>query len=66
MAEVQGSLEFADTDAFMEHHFWSLLDHPAKLNEHEFSVRQLSGVSRLILTVNRCGIISSESRSNSP
>ena len=40
MAEVQGSLEFADTDAFMEHHFWSLLDHPARLNEHEFSVRQ--------------------------
>ena len=40
MAEIQGSLEFADTDAFMEHHFWSLLDHPARLNDHEFSVRQ--------------------------
>ena len=40
MAEIQSSLELADTDAFMEDHFWSLLDHPAILNEHEFSIRQ--------------------------
>ena len=40
MAEVQGKLELADTDIFMEHCFWSLLDHPAILNEREFSVRQ--------------------------
>ena len=40
MAEIQGRMEFADTDTFMEHCYWSLLDHPARLNEHEFSVRQ--------------------------
>jgi len=40
MAEIQGRLELADTDTFMEHHPWSLLNHPARLNEHEFSIRQ--------------------------
>lgn len=40
MAEVQDSLEFADTDLFMENHEWSLLDHSSKLSEGEFSVRE--------------------------
>ena len=40
MSEVQGSLEFADTDIFMEYHDWSLLDHPARLHEREFTIRE--------------------------
>ena len=40
VAEIQGRLKFADTDTFMEHYCWSLLNHPARLNEHEFSIRQ--------------------------
>jgi type III restriction enzyme len=33
MSEIQGALEFADTDVFMEFHDWSLLDHSSKLGE---------------------------------
>ena len=40
MSEVQGSLEFADTDIFMEYYDWSLLGHPARLEEREFTVRE--------------------------
>ncbi|HXF55404.1 MAG TPA: DEAD/DEAH box helicase family protein [Hyphomicrobiaceae bacterium] len=40
MAEVQGELEFADTDVFMEFHDWKLADHPARLDEGEFSIRE--------------------------
>ena len=40
MARVQGELEFADSDLFMEHHDWSLLDHSPKLAEAEFAVRE--------------------------
>ena len=40
LAAIQGRLEFADTDTFMEHHPWSLRNHPARLNEREFSIRQ--------------------------
>ena len=40
MSEIQGSLEFADTDIFMEYYDWSLLDHPARLEEREFTVRE--------------------------
>ena len=40
MSEIQGQLEFADTDRFMEYHDWSLLDHSYKLTEREFSIRQ--------------------------
>lgn len=40
VAEVQGELEFADTDIFMEFHDWSLLDHSPKLTEAEFSIRE--------------------------
>ena len=37
-AEIQGTLEFADTDLFMENHHWSLLDHSPKLDETEFTI----------------------------
>ena len=40
MAGVQGSFEFADTDTFMEYSEWSPLDHPAMLNEREFTIRE--------------------------
>ncbi len=40
MAELQGELEFADTDVFMEDHDWSLLNHSSHLDEHEFTVRE--------------------------
>lgn len=40
MAEIQGTLEFADTDVFMEFRDWSLLDHSPKLSETEFAIRE--------------------------
>ncbi len=40
MAAVQGTLEFADTDLFMETHDWSLLDHSPQLDESEFAIRE--------------------------
>ena len=40
MSEIQGSLEFADTDIFMEYHDWSLISHAARLDEHEFTIRE--------------------------
>ena len=42
MAELQGELEFADTDVFLEDHDWSLLKHSPHLDEHEFTVRETS------------------------
>ena len=41
MTEIQGSLEIADSDAFMEFHEWSLLQYPARLDETEFTISQL-------------------------
>ena len=40
MSDIQGSLEFADTDVFMEFHEWSLLNHSPKLDEHEFTIHE--------------------------
>lgn len=40
MVEVQGTLEFADTDALMEYHDWSLGDHPWRPGEDEFAIRE--------------------------
>ena len=40
MAQIQGELELADSDLFMEHHDWSLLDHSPELTESEFAVRE--------------------------
>ena len=38
MSVVQGVLEFADTDIFMEDHDWSLLDHSPRLDDDEFAI----------------------------
>ena len=38
--QIQGELKFADTDLLMEHYDWSLLDHPARLKESEFAIRE--------------------------
>ena len=40
MAEIQGTLEFADTDVFMEYHDWFLLDYSPKMDEGEFTIRE--------------------------
>ena len=40
MAQIQGELEFADSELFMEHHDWSLLDYSPNLTEAEFTVRE--------------------------
>ena len=40
MTEVQGTLEFADTDVLMEYHEWSLLDHSPKMGPDEFAIRE--------------------------
>lgn len=40
VAAIQGSLELADTTLFVEDHDWSLLNHPAKLEEPEFNIRE--------------------------
>ncbi len=40
MAQIQGKLELADSDLFMESHDWSLLDHSPKLTEEEFAIRE--------------------------
>ncbi len=37
---VQGLLEFADTDALMEYHDWSLSDHPWRPSVDEFAIRE--------------------------
>ena len=52
MSDIQGSLEFADTDVFMEFHEWSLLNHPTKLDEHEFTIHETARSLRSTLTVN--------------
>ena len=38
--EIQGELEFADAEALMECHDWSLLDHAAVLADDEFAIRE--------------------------
>ena len=40
MAEIQGTLEFADTDVFMEYHDWSLLNHSPKMDQREFAIHE--------------------------
>ena len=40
MAEIQGTLEFADTDTFMEFHDWRLLDHSPRMEADEFAIRE--------------------------
>lgn len=40
MSVIQGTMEFADADLFMEYHEWSLLSYSAKLDQHEFTVHE--------------------------
>ena len=53
MAAVQGRLEFADTDTFMEFHDWSLLDHSPRMSEHEFAIRETARSFEIDLDGNR-------------
>ena len=53
MTEIQGQLEFADTDVFMESHDWALLNHPARLDEHEFAIRETAHGFEIDLDGNR-------------
>ena len=53
MTEIQGELEFADTDVFMESHDWSLLNHPARLDENEFTIRETAHGFEIDLDGNR-------------
>ena len=53
MSEVQGSLEFADTDVFMEYHDWPLLNHSPKLDENEFAIRETARSFEIDLNGNR-------------
>ena len=49
MAVVQGKLEIAETDTFMENHDWSLLDHPARFSEDDFAVRETAQIYEIDL-----------------
>lgn len=40
VSTIQGMLEFADIDLFMEYHDWSLLDHSPRMDESEFVIRE--------------------------
>ncbi len=40
VSDVQGRLELADTDIFVESHEWSLLHHSSQLSEIEFAVHE--------------------------
>ena len=46
-------MAFADTDVFMESHDWSLLNHPARLDEHEFTIRETAHGFEIDLDGNR-------------
>ena len=53
MAEIQGTLELADSDLLIEDHEWSLLDHSPRLREDEFSIRQTASTFEVDLDGNR-------------
>ncbi len=53
MTEIQGQLVFADTDVFMEFHDWSLRNHPARLDGHEFTIRETAHGFEIDLDGNR-------------
>ena len=53
MSAVQGTLEFADTDLFMESHEWSLLDHSPRMDESEFAIRETARSFEIDLDGNR-------------
>lgn len=47
MAEIQGQLEFADTDTFMELVEWSILNEPATLSAGEFAIHDTAATFRI-------------------
>ena len=53
MSAVQGALEFADTDLFMESHEWSLRDHSPRMEEGEFAIRETARSFEIDLDGNR-------------
>lgn len=53
MAEIQGTLECADADVFMEYHDWSLLDYSPKMDEREFTIRETARSFEVDLDGNR-------------
>ena len=53
MSAVQGALEFADTDLFMESHEWSLLDHSPRMDEGELAIRETARSFEIDLDGNR-------------
>ena len=53
MAEIQGTLEYADADVFMEYHDWSLLDYSPKIDEGEFAIRETARSFEIDLDGNR-------------
>ena len=53
MAEIQGTLECADTDVFMEYHDWSLLDYSPRMDEGEFTIRETARSFEVDLDGNR-------------
>ena len=53
MAQIQDTLEFADTDVFMEYHDWSLLDYSPKMDEQEFTIRETAHSFAIDLDGNR-------------
>lgn len=53
MSEIQGELEFADADVFMEFHDWSLLEYSPKLSEAEFAIRETARSFEIDLDGNR-------------
>lgn len=53
MAEIQGTLEYADADVFMEYHDWSLLNYSPKMDEGEFTIRETARSFEIDLDGNR-------------
>ena len=53
VAEVQGELEFADADLFMEFHDWTLAAHPARLDEAAFAIRETAHSFEIDIDGNR-------------
>ena len=53
MSAMQGTLEFADTDVFMEYHDWSLLDHSPRMDENEFAIHETARSFEIDLDGNR-------------
>lgn len=60
MASVQGQLVFGEIDSLMEHHEWSLAQHPARLTEAEFSIIETSQSVEIDLNGSRLTIMNAD------